>query len=128
MIPNSKPNTPSASTGQPDHPERTTETTIQGTAVTAAMSGTSTNQFSKMFRMNVATSVQVSADRSPTRGLRKLLYARRWRIGVGSGSSLETAHWPAVSRSFASTYAGPACAIHAVSHDPTYPPPETVDK
>src|SRR5262245_50258489 len=127
-MPNNKPRTPSTTTGQPDQPERITETTIQGIVVTAAMIGTSTNQFSRMFRMNVATSVQVSADSSPTRGLRKLLYARRCRIGVGSGSSLGTDHCPPVSRSFASTYAGPACAIHAVSQDPTYPPPDTVDK
>src|SRR5262245_48983232 len=128
MIPNNNPSTPSTWTGKPDQPERMTETTIHGTAVTAAINGTSTSQFSRMFRMNVATSVHVSADSSPTRGLRKLLYARRWRIGVGSGSSFETDHWPAVSRSFASTYAGPACAIHAVSHEPTYPPPDTVDR
>ncbi len=44
-----------------------------GSINAAITTGTKTSQFRKMFRRMVATSVQVSALKSPSLGLRKLL-------------------------------------------------------
>src|ERR1700756_4344158 len=89
-------------------------------------------QFTMRLRKTSAARVSESRDR-PSLGARKLVYSRRWRRARGPGSPEVWASQPA--NCLATSRKAPLGDmdavrrwVHAINHEPMYPPPETVER